>query len=182
MQDAAGILPRVGFRGVRGVALLPQKLRGAQEDSRPQLPPDDIGPLIEKQREIAVAVDPFGHVFADDCFACRTDGERLGQFLAAAMRHDGELGAESLDMLGLAFEEVHRDQQREVRVLRAGGLDAPVDLGLHPLPDRVAVGPDDHGPARRTVLGQLRLGQDILVPPWEVLVLRSQHRHLVAPP
>src|SRR5262245_35119447 len=85
-------------------------------------------------------------------------------------------------MLGLAFEEVHRYQQWKVRVLRARGLDAPVDLGLHSLPDRVAGRPDDHGPAGRTVLGQLRLGQDILVPPWEVLVLRSQHRHLLPSP
>src|SRR6185295_1684897 len=71
-QDAAGILPGVGLGGVRGVALLPEKLRGAQEDSRSQLPPHDIGPLIEKQREIAVAIDPFRHVFADDRFTCRT--------------------------------------------------------------------------------------------------------------
>ncbi len=35
VQDVAGILPRVGFGGVRGVAFLPQELRGAQEDSRP---------------------------------------------------------------------------------------------------------------------------------------------------
>jgi hypothetical protein len=173
VQDAAGVLPCVGFRCVRGMAFLPQKLRGAQENSRSQLPSDDIGPLIEKQREVAVAVDPFGHVFTDDCLACRTDGKRLSQFLAASMRHHGELGAESFDMLGLAFEEVHRNQQWEVGVLRACGLDASIDLGLHPLPDRVAGRPNHHGPARRAVLRQLRLGQHILVPPRKVLVLRS---------
>src|SRR4029077_20671430 len=99
-----------------------------------------------------------------------------------AMRHDGKFRTESLDMLGLALEEVHRDEQREVGLLRAGGLDPAVDLRLHPLPDRIAVRPDDHGSARWTVLGQFRLGQGILVPPWEVLVLRSQHRHLLSSP
>src|ERR1700737_2206465 len=83
-------------------------------------------------------------------------------------------------MLSLTFEEVHRDQQREVRVLRSGGLDPYVHLRLHPPPYRVAVGPDHHGSASRTVLRQLRLGQDILVPPRKIVLLRSQHRHLIA--
>ena len=96
------------------------------------------------------------------------------------MRYDGKLRTESLDMLGLTFEEAHRDQQREVSVLGSGGLDPSVDLRLHPLPYRVAVGPDNHRSARRTVFGQLRLGQHILVPPWKVFLLGSQHRHRVA--
>src|SRR6202022_3507810 len=76
VQNAAGIAPRVRFRG-------------AQEDSRPEFPPDDVGPLIEKQRQIAIAIDPLGHLFTDNGFACRTDGKRLGQLLAAAVRHGG---------------------------------------------------------------------------------------------
>lgn len=70
-----------------------------------------------------MAVNPFGHVFADDCFAGWADGKWLGQLLAAAVGNDSELGTEPLDVLRLAFEEGHRDQQREVRVLGAGRLD-----------------------------------------------------------
>src|SRR6476620_10880269 len=66
-RSLAVLLPRVVFRGVRGVTFLPEKLGGAQEDSRSQLPAHDVGPLVEKQREIAVAADPFRNVFADDC-------------------------------------------------------------------------------------------------------------------
>ena len=77
-------------------------------------------------------------------------------------------------VVGLAPEVALRDEHWEVAVLGAGRLDALVDLRLHPLPDRVAVRPDDHGSARRTVLGQLRLGQDVLVPAWEVLGLRRE--------
>ena len=88
------------------------------------------------------------------------------------MRHDGKLRTESLNVVSLTFKEAHRDQQREVRVLGSGGLDSRVDLLLHPLPYRIAVGSDNHGSARWTVLGQLRLGQHILVPPWKVFVLR----------
>ena len=181
VQDAQRVLPGIRFPCVRGVPFLPQELRGAQEDSRPQLPTHDVGPLVEDQREIAVAVDPLGHVLADDGFACRADGKRLGQLLASAVGHDGELRTESLDVVGLALEEAHRDQQREVRVLSSRGLDPLVDLGLHPLPHRVAVGPDDDGAACRAVLGQLRLGQDVLIPARKVVLLRSQHRHPARP-
>ena len=51
------------------------------------------------------------------------------------------------------------DEQREVGVGHPGRLDAGVDLGLHPLPDGVAVGTDDHGAPHRPVVGQLGLGQ-----------------------
>jgi formate hydrogenlyase subunit 3/multisubunit Na+/H+ antiporter MnhD subunit len=59
-------------------------------------------------------------------------------------------------------------------VLRAGGLDAPVDLGLHPLPDGVAVRTDDHGAAHGPVVGELGLGDHVLVPPREVVCLRCE--------
>ena len=67
-----------------------------------------------------------------------------------------------------------RDEQREVDVLGAGRLDAEVDLGLHPLPDGVAVGPDDHRAPHRAVVGQLGLGDDVLVPAGEVLGLGGE--------
>ena len=61
--------------------------------------------------------------------------DRLLELLAAGEGDDGQLGAEALDVLGLALEVALGDEQREVGVLGAGGLDAGVDLGLHPLPD-----------------------------------------------
>ena len=60
-------------------------------------------------------------------------------------------------------------------VLGARRLDAQVLLGHHPLPDGVAVGPDDHRAPHRTVLGQLGLGDDVLVPAREVVGLRGEH-------
>ena len=66
--------------------------------------------------------------------------------------HDRQLGAEALDVLGLAAEMPRRDQQREVDVLRAGVLDPIIDLRLHALPDRIAPRTDDHRAAHRAVL------------------------------
>ena len=70
------------------------------------------------------------------------------------------------------------DEQREVGVLGAGRLDAGVDVGLHALPDGVAVGTDDHRAAHRSVVGQLRLGLDVLVPAREVVRLGGEHGSL----
>ena len=46
--------------------------------------------VLPPQGQVAIAQK--GHVFADDRFTRRTDRQRFGQFLAAAVRHDGELG------------------------------------------------------------------------------------------
>ena len=95
-----------------------------------------------------------------------TDG--LFELLAAGMRDDGELGAESLDMLGLALQIALRDQQREVGVGRAGRLDPPVHVRLQQFPDRVPIRSDDHGPPHRPVVGELGFGNHILEPSGKV--------------
>ena len=43
---------------------------------------------------------------------------------------------------------------------------------------RVAVRPDDHRAAHRAVVGQLRLGDDVLVPAGEVVGLGGEHGSL----
>ena len=76
---------------------------------------------------------------------------------------------------GLALEVALRDEQREVRVLRAGRLDPGVHLGLHALPDGVRRRPDHHRAAHRAVVGQLGLGDHVLVPAGKVLRPGSEH-------
>lgn len=175
VHDPPGVRPRVVAGRVRGVPLLPEELAGAQEDPGAQLPADHVGPLVEQQREVAVGVDPLGHELADDGLAGGTHHDRLGELLAAAVGDDRELRREALDVLGLALEVALRDEQREVRVLRARRLDPGVHLGLHPFPDGVAGRADDHGPPDRAVVGQLRLGDQVLVPAGKVLRTGSEH-------
>ena len=172
--DAAGVGGGVGARAVRGVPLLPEELAGAQEQPGPQLPPHDVGPLVEQQRQVPVALHPLRHVLADHGLAGGPHDDRLLQLLAAAVRHDRQLGAEPLDVRGLPREVVLGDEQREVGVLRAGRLDPPVDVGLDVLPDRVAVREDHHGAAHRPVVGELGGGEHVLVPTGEV-GLPGQH-------
>ena len=88
--------------------------------------------------------------------------------LPAPVSHDGELRGEAFDMLRLPSQVAFGDEQRKVGVRHPGGLDPAVDLRLHPLPDGVAVGTDDHRPPDGAVVGQLGFGHDVLVPAGEV--------------
>src|SRR5439155_20620784 len=140
----------------------------------PQLPAHDVGPLVQQERQVAVALHPLREVGVDHRLARGPHDRGLLELLAAGVGDHRELGAEPLDVLLLAFEVALGDEQREVRVGRARVLDAPVELGLHPLPDRVPVGPDDHRSPHRPVVGQLGLGHHVLVPAREVLRLRRE--------
>ncbi len=170
-----GVGPGVLEGGVRRVALLPEELGGAQPDAGPQLPAHHVGPLVEQQGQIAVALHPLGHVLADDGLAGGAHHDRLVELLAAGHGDHGQLGTEALDVIGLALQVALGDEQREVGVLGADVLDAAIDVGLHALPDGVAVRADDHGAPHRAVVGQLGLGLDVLVPAGEVLRLGGEY-------
>ena len=94
--------------------------------------------------------------------------ERLLQLLAAAVGHHRHLRRKPLHVLRLPREEALRDEQREVGVLVAGVLEHLVQGPLHLLPDGIPVGPDDHAATDRAVIGELRPGDDLIVPGAEV--------------
>ena len=82
---------------------------------------------------------------------------------------DGAFLGEPLDVLGLLFQEAHRDEQRKIGVLVPGRLEHRVELPLDVLPDGVAPGLDDHAAADVGVLGQVGRLDDLLVPLGVVL-------------
>ena len=49
---------RLGLRGVGGVAFLPEELGRAQEQPGAHLPAHDVAPLVDEQRQIAIALNP----------------------------------------------------------------------------------------------------------------------------
>ena len=108
MEDALRVRARVFSRRVRGVTFLPEELGRAQEEAGTQLPPHDVGPLVQQQGKVAVALDPLRHVLADHRLAGRTDDDGLLELLATGHRDDRELGAEALDVLGLALGSTTR--------------------------------------------------------------------------
>ena len=118
--------------GVGGVPFLPEELGRAQEQPRAHLPADDVGPLVDQDRQVAIRLHPLGVHRADDRLAGRPDDQRLfelarpgrslpsGARLQPMMRDDRAFLGEALDVLGFLLQEAERDEQREVGVLVAG--------------------------------------------------------------
>ena len=88
------------------------------------------------------------------------------------MRDDRELGREALDVLRFLLQEALRDEQREVRVARAGLLDAAIELVAQSLPNRKTVRTKHDASAHRRVIRQLRAQADVVVPRGEILAAR----------
>ena len=128
-EHPPGLLERLLLGRVGGVPLLPEELGGAQQHPRAQLPADDVRPLVDQQRQVAVGVDPLGEGAADDRLGGGADDQRLGQLggrmqgsvlalLEPVVRDHRHLLGEALDVLGLLLEVAQRDEEREVGVLR----------------------------------------------------------------
>src|SRR5437870_2244293 len=176
LEHASGLFPGLLLGLVRRVPLLPEELRRAKAQSGPQLPPNDVGPLVVEQRQVAVALDPLRIGVPDDRLGGRPDDERLAQLLAAGVRDHREFGREPLDVFLLALQQPERDEQREVQVLMPRLLEPDVESIADGLPQRVAVRLDHHRPADERVLRQVRLPNDLLVPRGEI-VRERRERH-----
>jgi hypothetical protein len=65
-EHLQGLLTRLAGRSVDGVALLPEKLGGAQKGPGDHLPAHDVAPLVYEEGQIPVALDPVPVEVADD--------------------------------------------------------------------------------------------------------------------
>ncbi len=184
-----GFLDRLLFRLVRGVPLLPEKLGGAQEKAGAHLPADDVGPLVDEDRQVAVRLDPLGVGRPDDRLRGGADDERLGELrggrgahpaicadLQAVMRDHGALLGEPFHVRRLFFQVADRDEEREIGVPVPRCLEERVELPLDRFPEAVAPRLDDHAAAHVGVLGQVRRADDLLVPFGEVFVAAGRDR------
>lgn len=50
------------------MAFLPEELGGAEEEPGAEFPAHDVGPLVDEEREVAVALDPVFVGVPDDGF------------------------------------------------------------------------------------------------------------------
>ena len=69
------------------------------------------------------------------------------------MGDDRALLSEALHVVGLAAEEALGDEEGEVGVVVPRLLEHIIELALHALPDRIAVGLDDHAATYGAALG-----------------------------
>ena len=165
------------LRRMGGVPFLPEELGRAQEQPGAHLPADDVAPLIDEQRQIAIALDPVLVGVPDDRLGGGPDDQRLfelgvgiddqpfaGDRLEPMMRDDGAFLGEALGHLLFLGEERLGDEQRKVGVDVAGVLEHAVEGPLHLLPDGVAVRLDDHAAAHVGVLRQAGVLDDVEIP------------------
>ena len=169
MDHLRGLLDGLLARGVRRMALLPQELSRAQEQTRAHLPAHHVGPLVAEDRQVAVGLNPVLIGVPDDRLRRRThdqfllqlgigidhDALAVGIVFQAVVRHHGALLGETLDMVGVLMPRI---------------LEHPVQRGLHLLPDCIAVGFDDHAPTDGRILSQPGLHDQLVVPLRIVLV------------
>ena len=192
VEHAGDFLAGLGLVGVGRVPFLPEELGGAQEEAGPHLPAADVGPLVDEEGQIAVALDPVAVLVPDDGLRGGADDQGLGELrlgvhhhgavlaLEAVVGHHGALLGEALGVFLFLGQEAQGDEEREVGVHVPRGLEAVVELALHLLPDAVAVRADDHAAAHGRVLGQLRLLDDVLVPLPVVLFAAGDAVHGLA--
>ena len=62
------------------------------------------------------------------------------------------------------IQQALRDEEREVRIHMACGLEAAVERLLDELPDRIAVRPDDHAALDGGIIGHFRAAHDVQIP------------------
>ena len=156
-------------RGVRGVPFLPQKLQRSYKRPRSHLPPVDVGPLVNQEREVAVGLDPLREHVVHDRLRRRAHDEGFLELLAAAARHERELGGEPFHVRRFLRDERVRDELGKVGILDARLFEVRVHPTLDRLPDGVAVRSDHHRAARGSVIRELALADDVQVPPAEIL-------------
>jgi hypothetical protein len=136
-----------------------------QEEARAHLPTHHVPPLVDEQRQVAIAADPALKRVADHSLGGRAHDQRFGERgvgvrhqaaalgLKPVMGDDRHLLGEPLHMLALLREEAQGNEEREIAVVVAERLDAAVQLRLDQLPDAVAPRLDDHTAAHRGDLG-----------------------------
>src|SRR5437667_106662 len=130
---------------VKGMALLPEELAGAQEESRAQLPAKDVVPLVGEYRQVAIGLNVIAQHRRDHRLRGRAQHERFLEILAAAFGDELKFGFEAGDVVFLLLQETERNQRREVPVLVPGFLDETVQRIADVFPQRVAIGANDHG-------------------------------------
>ena len=175
LEHLVRLFDSFGFRRMDGVAFLPEELGGAKEEARAHFPADDVSPLVDEDREVAIRLHPLRVSFANDGLRGRSDDERLLELarrdefairagFEARVGDDGTFLGEAIDVRGFLLNVANRNEEREVGVHMAGLLEHRVEVALDVLPEGVAPRLDDHAAADGAILGQVGVLDDLEVP------------------
>ncbi|MNJ45865.1 hypothetical protein D3C77_409770 [compost metagenome] len=162
---------------MRSVAFLPQKLARTQKRQCPLLPPYDVGPLVDQNRQVPIGLNPPLIHMADHRFRGRTYGQPLFQLLACRFGYPRQLGVESLHMLFFLLEKALGNKEREVSVAMPCLLKPAVQFLLDMLPYFVTVRFEYDTAAHWRIIHQICFFNYIDIPAGKILSLRSNLRY-----
>ena len=184
LEHLVGLFDGFSLGRVDRVAFLPEELGSTEEETRAHLPADDVGPLVDEDREITVRLDPLRVGLADDGLGSRADDERLLELAGGdeltirahfetRVGDDGAFLGEAVDVRGFLLDVADRDEEREVGVHVAGLLELLVEVAVDVLPESVTPRLDHHATADRAVLGQVGM-LDHLEVPFRIVILAGR--------
>ena len=125
-----------------------------------------------------MGVDDVFVVFAEQGLAGGADAVAFLQLLTAAIGDPGALGGEALHVVLLLLQQALGNEHGHGNVLVARGLELPVQLLLHVLPDGVAIGTVDEHALYAGVVNKLRLFAHVGEPLGEVHITGGDGVHL----
>ena len=174
---------------VRGVALLPEELGGAQEQPRAHLPAHDVRPLVDEQRQVAIALHPLRERRADDRLAtsaARRAAPRARRSGRACRRASSSRWCVTTAHSFAKPSTCAASFSRNDSGMNSGkyafewpvSLNIAVEDALDVLPQRVAPRLDHHAAADVAVLGEVGGLDDLLVPLLVVVVAGRGDRGL----
>ena len=101
------------------MSFLPQEFCGSEEEAGTHFPTHHVCPLVAKNRQVAVRLDPITIGVPDNCLGCRTDNQFFFQLggridydtcavvvcFQTIMRYNGTFFGEAFHMLGFLAQE-----------------------------------------------------------------------------
>jgi len=179
LMDHVGFLESFFLGLMGGVAFLPEEFGSAEEETGAHFPAHDVGPLVDEEGEVTVGFDPARKGGSDDGLGSGANDVGLGEFalgdhlgfsvfvflgFEAMMGDDGALGGEAFGVLGFFFEVGKGNEEGEVGVFVAGGLEAGVEITLNGFPDGESPRLDDHAATGFGVFSHVGCSDYLLVP------------------
>mmetsp|Transcript_13927 Transcript_13927/g.32657 ORF Transcript_13927/g.32657 Transcript_13927/m.32657 type:complete len:275 (-) Transcript_13927:484-1308(-) len=169
LQDVQDFLLSSGPLGVGRVALLPEKLAGAQKGRRLlYFPTHDAAPLVQSHRQVPVRLYPVGVGRVHGRFTRWPDRHGFLNVGVAELGYHGQLWSEIVQVVLLLLHVALRDEHREVAILDPKLLDVYIEPLLNELPDPVGPRPQNEAALHRILLNQLRFHNHLFIPAWHV--------------
>ena len=160
-QHLKGLFPGLFFRGVDGVAFLPEKFSAAKEGAGSLFPAKHGAPLIVFHGKIPIGVNDMAPVITEQGLGSGAHTKALRQFLAAAVGDPGTLRCKTFHVILFLLQKAFGDQDRHGDVFVSQFLKASVQIGHDIFPDGIAIWPHDEQSLNSGVIHQLSFGTHV---------------------